>query len=81
MTTNFNGKVALVTGGTSGIGRAAAIAFAREGARVVVSGRREEEGNETLGLIRQAGAEGLFVRCDVSRPVEVEGLIRQVEET
>lgn len=81
MLINFNGKIALVTGGTSGIGRAAAVAFAREGAKVVVSGRREAEGNETVGLIRQAGAEGLFVRCDVSKPTEVEAMIRQVEET
>ncbi len=81
MTTYFDGKVALVTGGTAGIGRAAAIAFAKEGAKVVVSGRRQEEGNETLGLIRQAGAEGLFVRCDVSKPAEVESLVQQVEET
>jgi len=45
----FNGRVALVTGGTSGIGRAAAIAFAKQGAKVVVSGRREEEGSELAG--------------------------------
>ena len=76
----FNGRVALVTGGTSGIGRAAAIAFAKQGAKVVVTGRREEEGSETVQLIQQAGAEGLFVRCDVSKSVDVEVMVRQVED-
>ena len=76
----FNGKVALVTGGTSGIGRAAAAAFAKEGATVIVSGRREEEGGETVRLVQQAGAEGRFVRCDVSKAAEVVAMIRQVEE-
>ena len=76
----FHGKIALVTGGTSGIGRAAAVAFAKEGAKVVVSGRREEEGKETVRLIQQVGAEGRFVRCDVSKAIEVEAMVRQLEE-
>ena len=49
----LEGKVALVTGGTTGIGRAAAVAMAREGARVVVAGRREEEGRQTVDLMRR----------------------------
>jgi NAD(P)-dependent dehydrogenase (short-subunit alcohol dehydrogenase family) len=68
----FQDKVVLVTGGTSGIGRATAVAFGREGATVVVSGRRVEEGNETVGLVHGAGGQGLFVRADVSNPADVE---------
>ncbi len=77
----FDGKIALVTGGTSGIGRAAAVAFAREGAKVVVAGRREKEGEETVQAIRQGGGEGLFVRTDVSVEAEVGGLVgRAIDE-
>ncbi|HMO37178.1 MAG TPA: SDR family NAD(P)-dependent oxidoreductase, partial [Gemmatales bacterium] len=67
----FTGKVALVTGGTSGIGRATAIAFAREGARVLVTGRREKEGSETVRLLREAGSDGCFLRADVRQEDEV----------
>lgn len=73
----FDGKVAVVTGGTSGIGRATAVGFAREGARVVVSGRRAEEGAETVRLASEAGGEAIFVRCDVSRAADVEALVAQ----
>jgi len=72
----FEQKAVLVTGGTSGIGRASAVAFAREGARIVVAGRRVEEGHETIRLIKEAGGEGLFVKADVRRAPEVENLIR-----
>ncbi len=75
------GKIALVTGAAGGIGRAAAQIFAREGAKVVVSDLQEENGQETVDLIRQAGGEAVFVRCDVSKAAEVENLIQQVVAT
>jgi NAD(P)-dependent dehydrogenase (short-subunit alcohol dehydrogenase family) len=80
MTRELDGKVALVTGATSGIGRETAILFAKAGAKVVVSGRREPEGNETLDVIRAAGGEGLFVQTDVSKAGEVEALVQKTVE-
>src|SRR5205814_4377109 len=71
----FQGKVAVVTGGTSGIGRAAAIAYAKEGARVVVAGRRAAEGEETVRLLRAQGGEGFFVTTDVSKATQVKELV------
>ena len=77
----FGGKVALVTGATSGIGRATAVAFAREGAKVVVAGRREPEGEQTIGLVRAVGGEGLFIKTDVTVEAEVEALIQRTMAT
>lgn len=74
---SFKGKVALVTGGTTGIGRATAIAFAAAGAQVVVAGRRIEEGNETVKLIQQAGGRGLFVKTDVTKEADVKAMVEQ----
>src|SRR6201997_110862 len=71
----FQNKVTIVTGGTSGIGRAAAVAYAREGARVVVAGRRAAEGEETVRLLRAQGGEGVFVTTDVSKAVQVKELV------
>jgi NAD(P)-dependent dehydrogenase (short-subunit alcohol dehydrogenase family) len=71
------GKVALVTGAGSGIGRASALAFAREGARVVVSDVDVEAGTETLERIRKHGGEASFIRADVSHESDVANLVQQ----
>lgn len=77
----FEGKVALVTGGGSGIGRASAVAFDREGAKVVVVDISVEGGQETVRMIKEAGGEAVFIRTDVSRSAEVEAMINKVIET
>jgi NAD(P)-dependent dehydrogenase (short-subunit alcohol dehydrogenase family) len=81
MTAELEGKVGLVTGGTSGIGRDSAILFAKSGAQVVVAGRREVEGKETVDRIRAIGGDGLFVKADVSNAAEVDALVQRAVET
>jgi len=71
----MNTKVVLITGGLTGIGRAAALEFAKEGAQVVVSGRRDEEGQKLVSEMRKAGAEAEFIRADVRREEDVRNLI------
>jgi NAD(P)-dependent dehydrogenase (short-subunit alcohol dehydrogenase family) len=80
MTMELEGKVGLVTGGTSGIGRETAVRFAKAGAKVVVAGRRETQGKETIELVRAAGGDGLFVKSDVSKASDVELLIHKAVE-
>src|SRR6266487_6980177 len=75
------GKVALVTGGASGIGRATALTFAREGAKLVVADMNEEGGHQTVHMITEKGGEAIFVRTDVSKAVEVQALISKAVET
>jgi NAD(P)-dependent dehydrogenase (short-subunit alcohol dehydrogenase family) len=80
MTAELQGKVALVTGGTSGIGRDTSVLFAKAGAKVVVTGRREAEGTETVERIRAAGGDGLFVKADVAQSADVQMMIRKTVE-
>src|SRR5204862_2339903 len=73
--TTFSGKVALITGGTSGIGKATATAFARAGAKVVLTGRREKEGAQVVAEIKKLGGEAAFVRADVAKDADVKGMV------
>lgn len=75
---DFSGKVALVTGGSSGIGRASAIDFATKGAHVVIAARREKEGEETVEMVKNQGVNSLFVKTDVSKSDEVKSLVQSV---
>ena len=75
MRKGFEGKVALVTGGSSGIGRMTAVTFAREGAKVVVAARRTAEGEATAELIRSQGGNAVFIQADVSQTASVERLV------
>ena len=74
------GKVALVTGGSSGIGRATAQIFAREGAKVVVADVVVAGGEETVQLIKAAGGEAIFVKVDVAQPTDVEAMVKKAVE-
>lgn len=80
MCATYSGKVALVTGGAAGIGRATALAFAAEGLQVVVSDLDAAGGEGTVELIRAAGGEAIFVRCDVSRDEQVVALMATIQE-
>ena len=75
MTQRFTGKTVLITGGGSGIGRATALAFAREGATVAVAGRRREPLDQTVRLIEDAGGQASVVTADVSSPADAERLV------
>jgi len=71
----LNGKVALVTGGTSGIGKATAMAFTRAGAKVVLTGRREKEGAQVVAEIKKLGGDAAFVRADVAKDADVKAMV------
>lgn len=74
-------KVVLITGATSGIGKATAIKFGAAGAKVVVSGRREEEGGAVVAEIEAAGGEASFVRADIAKEDDVKALVAKTVET
>lgn len=81
MTGRLEQKVALITGGASGIGRAAALAFAREGAKVVVADMATAGAEETVRMIQTAGGTAIFVKADVSQGSDVERMVQQGVET
>jgi NAD(P)-dependent dehydrogenase (short-subunit alcohol dehydrogenase family) len=68
-------KVAIITGGSSGIGRSTAVALAKEGVRVVIAARRAKESEETLRLVKEAGGDGISIKTDVAREDEVKQLV------
>jgi len=81
MSGQMAGKVALVTGGGSGIGKATALAFAREGAKVVIASRTQESGERVVQEIKAGGGEATWVRADVSQSPEAEALIQAIITT
>ena len=78
---SLEGKTALVTGGGSGIGRAASLAYAKDGAKVVVADVNVEGGEETVQLIKETGGEAILVHADVSKPEDTQAMVAQAVET
>lgn len=81
MEVNFYGRVALVTGGSSGIGRASALAFAGKGARVAIGDVAVSGAEETAAMIRKSGGEAIAIKCDVSKTEEVHLLVQTIVNT
>src|SRR5262244_1369003 len=77
----LNGKVALVTGGASGIGRATALKFAREGAKLIIADMNEDGGHQTVHMITEQGRDAIFVQVDVTQATAVEALISKAVKT
>ena len=72
-------KVALITGASSGIGRASALLFAQQGAAVVAADVNDDGGQETVEMIKQAGGQGLYVHADVAKPADCEAMVQAAE--
>ncbi len=81
MSAMLEGKVGLVTGGASGFGRAISLAFARDGAKVVVADVDVKGGEETVGMVKKLGADAIFIRCDVSQASDVVKMLAKTVET
>jgi NAD(P)-dependent dehydrogenase (short-subunit alcohol dehydrogenase family) len=77
----FENKVVLITGATSGIGKASALAFGKAGAKVIVSGRREAEGQAVVAEIKAAGGEASFIQVDVTQESQVQALVEKTVAT
>jgi NAD(P)-dependent dehydrogenase (short-subunit alcohol dehydrogenase family) len=70
-------KVVIITGGSSGIGRAAAVALAKQGVKIAIAARRAKEGEETVRLVKEAGSDGIFVKTDVANENDVRSLVEK----
>src|SRR5215813_492575 len=81
MAGRLDSKIALVTGGASGIGRATALTFAREGAKLIVADMNEDGGQQTVHMITEKGGEAIFVQVDVTSTSAVEAMISKTVET
>jgi NAD(P)-dependent dehydrogenase (short-subunit alcohol dehydrogenase family) len=76
-----NQKVAIITGGSSGIGRATAVALAKQGVKIAIAARRAKEGEETVHLVKEAGSDGVFVKTDVANEDDVRSLVEKTAKT